>query len=58
MYWYLIYTRPEWKLKIYKALLENGIDAYCPTYSELGQWSDHKKIQDHCTYGRSGLMAP
>ncbi len=43
MNWYVICTRPRWELKIYKALLEQGIEAYCPAYSVLRQWSDRKK---------------
>lgn len=43
MNWYVLYTRPRWELKIYKALLERGIVAYCPTYSSVRQWSDRKK---------------
>jgi len=43
MNWYVICTRPRWELKIFKALLEHGIEAYCPTYTEVRQWSDRKK---------------
>ena len=43
MNWYVLYTRPRWELKIYTALLERGIEAYCPTYSVVRQWSDRKK---------------
>ena len=43
MNWYVLYTRPRWELKIYKALLERGIAAYCPSYSVLRHWSDRKK---------------
>ena len=43
MNWYVLYTRPRWELKIYKALLERGIEAYCPTYNAVRQWSDRKK---------------
>ena len=43
MNWYVLYTRPKWELKIYKALLERGIECYCPTYSSVRQWSDRKK---------------
>ena len=43
MNWYVLYTRPKWELKIYRALLEHNIEAYCPTYSEVRQWSDRKK---------------
>ncbi|MFC2147580.1 transcription termination/antitermination NusG family protein [Bacteroidota bacterium] len=38
MNWYVIYTRPRWESKIYKALLEQGIEAYCPAYSVLRQF--------------------
>lgn len=41
--WYVICTRPNWELKTYKALLDRNIEAYCPTYSEVRQWTDRKK---------------
>ncbi|MGB5359338.1 MAG: UpxY family transcription antiterminator [Eudoraea sp.] len=41
--WYVICTRPRWELKIFKALLEQGIEAYCPIYTSVRQWSDRKK---------------
>ncbi len=43
MNWFVLYTRPRWELKIYSALLERGIEAYCPTYTVVRQWSDRKK---------------
>ena len=43
MNWYVLYTKPRWELKIYTALLERGIAAYCPSYSVVRQWSDRKK---------------
>jgi transcription antitermination factor NusG len=43
MNWYVICTRPKWELKIYKTLLGQNIEAYCPTYNDLRQWSDRKK---------------
>lgn len=43
MNWYVLYTKPRWELKIYKALLERGVEAYCPCYTEVRQWSDRKK---------------
>ena len=43
MNWYVLYTRPRRELKIYKALLERGIEAYSPSYTVLRQWSDRKK---------------
>lgn len=41
--WYVICTKPMWELKVYKTLLERGIEGYCPTYTEVRQWSDRKK---------------
>jgi len=43
MKWYIICTKPRWELKIFKALLEQGIEAYCPTYTSVRQWSDRRK---------------
>lgn len=43
MNWYVICTRPRWEQKIYQALLERGIEAYCPTYTSVRQWSDRRK---------------
>jgi transcription antitermination factor NusG len=43
MNWYVICTRPRWELKIFKALSEQNIEAYCPTYISMRQWSDRKK---------------
>ena len=43
MNWYVICTRPRWELKIFKALLEQEIEAYCPTYTAIRQWSDRRK---------------
>ncbi len=41
--WFVLVTRPKWELKIYKALLEKGMEAYCPAYTTVRQWSDRKK---------------
>ncbi len=41
--WYVVYTKPQWELKAYKQLTEQGLEAYCPTYTEVRQWSDRKK---------------
>lgn len=43
MNWYVICVRPRWELKIFKALKEQDIEAYCPTYMSMRQWSDRKK---------------
>ena len=49
MNWYVLNIRPRWELKVYKALLEQGIEAYCPTYTEVRQWSDRRK-KVRCPY--------
>ena len=41
--WFVLVTRPKWELKIHKALLEKGMEAYCPAYTTVRQWSDRKK---------------
>lgn len=43
MNWYVICTRPKWELKTYETLLDRNIEAYCPTYIAVRQWSDRKK---------------
>lgn len=34
---------PDGKKKVAKELEENGIECYCPTITEVRQWSDRKK---------------
>ena len=43
MKWYVLYTRPRSEKKAEKQLLSMGINAYCPTYSQIKIWSDRKK---------------
>ncbi len=52
MNWYVIYTKPAAELKVAKQLQSQGIEAYCPSYTELRQWSDRKK-KVRCPYFRS-----
>jgi transcriptional antiterminator RfaH len=42
-HWMAIYTKPRSEKKVEKRLIEDGIEAYCPTYITLKQWSDRKK---------------
>jgi transcriptional antiterminator RfaH len=42
-YWMIIYTKPRAEKKVEQRLIERGIEAYCPTYITLKQWSDRKK---------------
>ncbi len=41
--WLVVYTKPRSEKKVEQRLIENGIEAYCPTYKTLKQWSDRKK---------------
>lgn len=43
MNWYALYTKPRWELKTAKNLKEAGIETFCPTVTEVRQWSDRKK---------------
>ena len=43
MNWYVIYTKPRGEKKAEEQLLSLGINAYCPTRSEIRLWSDRKK---------------
>lgn len=42
--WYAVYTRPRWEKKVSAAMLDNGIENYCPINKVTRQWSDRKKI--------------
>ena len=44
MNWYVLHTRPRSEKKVEEQLLSMGINAYCPTRSEVKFWSDRKKI--------------
>lgn len=43
MSWYVLYTKPRSEQKVSKALLELGVETYCPLVTEVRQWSDRKK---------------
>ena len=43
MNWYVIHTKPRGEKKAEEQLLSLGINAYCPTRSEIRPWSDRKK---------------
>lgn len=43
MNWYVLYTKPKWELKVAAGLDELEIENYCPTQTEIRQWSDRKK---------------
>ena len=43
MKWFVIYTKPNFEIKVSNALNYMGIKAYCPTYKKVVQYSDRKK---------------
>lgn len=44
MKWFVLYTKPQFEIKVADALLAMGIKAYCPTYTQVKQYSDRKKM--------------
>ena len=46
MNWYVLHTKPRSEKKVEEKLLSLGINAYCPTRSEIRFWSDRKKRID------------
>lgn len=43
MTWYVLYTKPKWEKKVAEKLNQIGIECYCPTVTQIKQWSDRKK---------------
>ena len=43
MKWFVLYTKPQFEIKVAEALQKIGVRAYCPVYTELKQYSDRKK---------------
>ena len=43
MNWYVLHTKPRSEKMVEEKLLSLGINAYCPTSSEIRLWSDRKK---------------
>ena len=46
MNWYVLHTKPRGEKKVEEKLIALGINAYCPTRSEIKLWSDRKKRVD------------
>jgi transcription antitermination factor NusG len=42
--WHAIYTKPRWEKKVFAALEQQGIVAYCPLSKVVKQWSDRRKV--------------
>ena len=43
MKWFILYTKPQFEIKVAEALQKIGVRAYCPVYIQLKQYSDRKK---------------
>jgi transcription antitermination factor NusG len=43
MKWFVIYTKPNYELKVAQGIYTMGINAYCPTFTQIKQYSDRKK---------------
>jgi transcriptional antiterminator RfaH len=43
MKWFVIYTKPNHELKVAEGMSSIGIQAYCPTFTQIKQYSDRKK---------------
>lgn len=43
MKWFVIYTKPQFEVKVAQGLEAIGIRAYCPVFTEIKQYSDRKK---------------
>lgn len=43
MFWHVIYTKPKNELKVASRIQKLGIEVYCPTRTEIRQWSDRQK---------------
>ena len=41
--WFVLYTKPQFELKVAQAIEAMGIRAYCPVYTQMKQYSDRKK---------------
>ena len=43
MKWFVLYTKPNCELKVAEWINTLGINAYCPTYTQIKHYSDRKK---------------
>ena len=41
--WFALYTKTNYEKKVTEGLLSNNIEAYCPTFKTVKQYSDRKK---------------
>ena len=43
MKWFVLYTKPNYELKVAEGINTLGINAYCPTFTQIKQYTDRKK---------------
>jgi len=43
MKWFVLYTKPNFELRVAQGIISIGIQAYCPTFTKIKQYSDRKK---------------
>ena len=43
MKWFALYTKPNFVIKVAEGINLLGINAYCPVYTKIKQYSDRKK---------------
>ena len=43
MKWFVIYIKPNFEIKVAQGINSIGLNAYCPVYTEIKQYSDRKK---------------
>ena len=43
MKWFVLYTKPNFEIKVAEGINDLGINAYCPVYTKIKQYSDRKK---------------
>ena len=41
--WFVLYCKPNTEISTTQKLREQGFDVYCPTQTQIRQWSDRKK---------------
>lgn len=41
--WYVLYTKPRWEKKVFKSLVQKGVEAYCPLNKVRRKWTDRIK---------------
>ena len=43
MKWFVVYTKPNFEIKVAQGIKSIGIKSYCPVYTQIKQYSDRRK---------------